>query len=242
MTPSSKKLIVRCPGCESLNADFGMAVESAVTYHLKLSGYSTATGSSKNQPVTFKITPADAVLTIDQNEYSTQSGVAQVMLSPGEHTYAVFAPGYNVQGSKFMVYENNNNKIIVELEAKTQTAGNLEVLPVVEETKVFDVVEQMPRFPGDNGNGAVLNGWLSKNLIYPPIAEKNGIKGRVICQFVIERDGSITDLEIVRSVDPSLDQEAVRVIKAMPKWIPGKQNGSSVRVKFTLPIIFTLHN
>ncbi|MDE5783462.1 MAG: DUF1566 domain-containing protein, partial [Prevotella sp.] len=126
MTPSSKKLIVRCPGCESLNADFGMAVESAVTYHLKLSGYSTATGSSKNQPVTFKITPADAVLTIDQNEYPTQNGVAQVMLSPGEHAYVVVASGYNVQGSKFMVYENNNNKIIVELEAKTQTADNLQ--------------------------------------------------------------------------------------------------------------------
>ncbi|MDE6689885.1 MAG: hypothetical protein K2J86_08430, partial [Prevotella sp.] len=126
MTPSSKKLIVRCPGCESLNADFGMAVESAVTYHLKLSGYSTATGGSKNQPVTFKITPNDAVLTIDQNEYPTQNGVAQIMLSPGEHAYVVVAPGYNVQGSKFMVYENNNNKIFVELEPKTQTAGNLQ--------------------------------------------------------------------------------------------------------------------
>ncbi|MDE5784652.1 MAG: DUF1566 domain-containing protein [Prevotella sp.] len=126
MTPSSKKLIVRCPNSELLDVDFGTGVESAVTYRLKLSGYSTATGSSKNQPVTFKITPADAVLTIDQNEYPTQNGVAQVMLSPGEHAYVVVASGYNVQGSKFMVYENNNNKIIVELEAKTQTAGNLQ--------------------------------------------------------------------------------------------------------------------
>lgn len=117
-----------------------------------------------------------------------------------------------------------------------------EVPPAVEETKVFDVVEQMPRFPGDNGDGAVLNGWLGKNLRYPPIAEENGIKGRVVCQFVVERDGSITDIKVVRSVDPSLDKEAVRVIKAMPKWIPGKQNGSSVRVKFTLPVTFTLQN
>lgn len=117
-----------------------------------------------------------------------------------------------------------------------------EVPPAVEETKVFDVVEQMPRFPGDNGDGAVLNGWLGKNLRYPPIAEENGIKGRVVCQFVVERDGSITDIKVVKSVDPSLDKEAVRVIKAMPKWIPGKQNGSSVRVKFTLPVTFTLQN
>ena len=117
-----------------------------------------------------------------------------------------------------------------------------EVPPAVEETKVFDVVEQMPRFPGDNGDGAVLNSWLSKNLRYPPIAEENGIKGRVVCQFVVERDGSISDIRVVRSVDPSLDKEAVRVIKAMPKWIPGKQNGSSVRVKFTLPVTFTLQS
>ena len=117
-----------------------------------------------------------------------------------------------------------------------------EVPPAVEETKVFDVVEQMPRFPGDNGDGAVLNSWLSKNLRYPPIAEENGIKGRVVCQFVVERDGSISDIRVVRSVDPSLDKEAVRVIKAMPKGIPGKQNGSSVRVKFTLPVTFTLQS
>ena len=117
-----------------------------------------------------------------------------------------------------------------------------EVPPAVEETKVFDVVEQMPRFPGDNGDGAVLNSWLNKNLRYPPIAEENGIKGRVVCQFVVERDGSISDIRVVRSVDPSLDKEAVRVIKAMPKWIPGKQNGSSVRVKFTLPVTFTLQS
>ena len=117
-----------------------------------------------------------------------------------------------------------------------------EVPPAVEETKVFDVVEQMPRFPGDNGDGAVLNSWLSKNLRYPPIAEENGIKGRVVCQFVVERDGSISDIRVVKSVDPSLDKEAVRVIKAMPKWIPGKQNGSSVRVKFTLPVTFTLQS
>jgi protein TonB len=114
-----------------------------------------------------------------------------------------------------------------------------EVPPAVEETKVFDVVEQMPQFKG--GDAALMD-YLQKNLRYPPIAEENGIKGRVICQFVVERDGSITDIKVVRSVDPSLDKEAVRVIKAMPKWTPGKQNGSAVRVKFTLPVTFTLQS
>ena len=112
-----------------------------------------------------------------------------------------------------------------------------EVPPAVEETKVFDVVEQMPTFKG--GDDALM-AYLHKAIRYPAIAEENGIQGRVVCTFVVERDGGITDVKVVRSVDPSLDKEAVRVLKAMPKWIPGKQNGSAVRVKFTLPVTFKL--
>lgn len=111
------------------------------------------------------------------------------------------------------------------------------VKPKEEENKVFDVVEQMPSFPG--GNSALM-AYLSKSIKYPPIAEENGIQGRVICTFVVERDGSVTDVRIAKSVDPSLDKEAQRVVSAMPKWIPGKQNGQSVRVKYTLPVTFRL--
>ena len=106
-----------------------------------------------------------------------------------------------------------------------------------EETKVFDVVEQMPSFPG--GDKALFE-YLSKNIKYPVVAEENGIQGRVIVTFVVERDGSITDVRVVKSVDPSLDKEAQRVVKSMPRWIPGKQNGSSVRVKYTVPVAFKL--
>jgi len=109
--------------------------------------------------------------------------------------------------------------------------------PKEEETKVFDVVEQMPEFPG--GQGALFE-YLSKNIKYPVVAEENGIQGRVIVTFVVERDGSITDVKVVKSVDPSLDKEAQRVVRSMPKWIPGKQNGSAVRVKFTVPVTFRL--
>ena len=109
--------------------------------------------------------------------------------------------------------------------------------PKEEETKVFDVVEVMPSFPG--GQGALFE-WLSKNIKYPVVAEENGVQGRVIVSFVVERNGSITDVQVVKSVDPSLDKEAVRVVKAMPHWIPGKQNGSAVRVKFTVPVTFRL--
>jgi protein TonB len=112
-----------------------------------------------------------------------------------------------------------------------------EVPPAVEETKVFDVVEQMPSFKG--GDAALME-WLSKNIKYPVVAEENGIQGRVVATFVVERDGSITDGKIVKSVDPSLDKEAVRVLKSMPKWIPGKQNGQAVRVKYTVPVTFRL--
>jgi len=109
--------------------------------------------------------------------------------------------------------------------------------PAEEETKVFDVVEQMPEFPG--GQGALLK-WINDNIRYPSIAEENGIQGRVVCTFVVERDGSVTDVQVARSVDPSLDKEAVRVLKKMPHWIPGKQNGSAVRVKYTVPVTFRL--
>lgn len=103
--------------------------------------------------------------------------------------------------------------------------------------EIFVVVEEMPEFPG--GQAALMK-FLSDNIRYPVIAQENGIQGRVICSFVVERDGSITDVQVVRGVDPSLDKEAVRVIQSMPKWKPGKQRGKPVRVRFTLPIVFRL--
>ena len=114
---------------------------------------------------------------------------------------------------------------------------NEPVKPKEEENKVFDVVEQMPSFPGGM---AALMAYLQKSIKYPPVAEENGIQGRVVCTFVVERDGSVTDVRVAKSVDPSLDKEAVRVVSAMPRWIPGKQNGQSVRVKYTLPVTFRL--
>ena len=103
--------------------------------------------------------------------------------------------------------------------------------------KVFDVVEEMPHFPG---GPAALQAFLSSNTKYPVVAQENGVQGRVIVSFVVERDGSITDVKVVRSVDPSLDREATRVVKSMPRWSPGKQNGSAVRVKYTVPVLFRL--
>lgn len=106
-----------------------------------------------------------------------------------------------------------------------------------EENKIFEVVEQMPKFPG--GDAALLS-YLSSHTNYPTVAAENGVQGRVVVGFVVERDGSVSDVKILRSVDPSLDKEAMRVVKSMPKWTPGKQNGSAVRVKFQVPVSFKL--
>lgn len=106
--------------------------------------------------------------------------------------------------------------------------------PPKADNKVFDVVEQMPTF---NGN---VNEYLNKNVRYPAVAAENGVQGRVVIQFVVERDGSITDVTVAKSVDPSLDKEAARVVSSMPRWNPGRQNGSEVRVKYTVPVTFRL--
>ena len=109
--------------------------------------------------------------------------------------------------------------------------------PKPEPEKVFEVVEQMPSFPG--GDKALMD-FLSNNVKYPVVAQENGVQGRVVISFVVEKDGSVTDVRVVRSVDPSLDKEAARVVKSMPRWIPGKQNGAAVRVKYNVPVSFRL--
>jgi tonB family C-terminal domain len=111
--------------------------------------------------------------------------------------------------------------------------------PKVEENKVFDMVEEMPSFPG--GQAALMQ-FLLSNTHYPAVAQENGVQGRVTVSFVVEKDGSITDVQVARSADPSLDKEAIRVVKSMPRWTPGRQNGSTVRVKFNVPVTFRLNN
>ncbi len=106
-----------------------------------------------------------------------------------------------------------------------------------DEGQIFEVVEQNPSFPG--GEKALMD-YLYKNLKYPAVAQDNGIQGRVLVQFVVNKDGSIVDPKVLRSVDPSLDKEAMRVVTSMPKWTPGKQRGKPVRVRFTLPVTFRL--
>jgi protein TonB len=107
----------------------------------------------------------------------------------------------------------------------------------VAEPEIFTIVEEMPGFPGGE---AKLFEYLGKETKFPPMARDAGIQGTVFVRFVVYEDGAIKDVTVVRSVHPALDEEAIRVIKAMPKWKPGKQRGKPVRVQYNLPIKFIL--
>ena len=110
---------------------------------------------------------------------------------------------------------------------------------VVEEEAIpFQLVETKPGFMGGDANA--FSKWVNERLQYPEIAKENGIQGRVLLQFVVGADGSVSNVKVVRGVDPSLDKEAVRVVQSSPKWSPGKQRDRAVKVTYTFPVIFQL--
>ena len=125
----------------------------------------------------------------------------------------------------------------------SEDAVVIESAPVVEEAvaeeEIFMVVEDMPKFQGGDIN--TFRKWVFDHLKYPSIAQENGITGKVVTSFVVEKDGSLTNVEILASPDKSLSDEAARVLKMTPKWTPGKQRNSPVRVKYSLPIDFKLN-
>ena len=110
---------------------------------------------------------------------------------------------------------------------------------VIEEEAIpFQLVETRPSFNGGDANE--FSKWVNSRLEYPEIAKENGVQGRVTLQFTVEKDGSVTNVKVVRGVDPSLDKEAVKVVSSSPKWTPGKQRDRAVRVTYTFPVIFQL--
>ena len=125
-------------------------------------------------------------------------------------------------------------KVEVKAETGEDTAQSKSAEPT---DKVYEVVEQMPTFKG--GDAALMK-YLSENIRYPEAAEKAGEQGRVVVSFTVEKDGTVADVKVARSVTPTLDAEAVRVIKAMPKWVPGKQDDQFVRVRYNVPVSFKL--
>lgn len=125
-------------------------------------------------------------------------------------------------------------EIVPKIEKPIQEAPKIEAPKAEVENKIFTVAEQMPTFKGN------VNQWLSSHIQYPAVAAENGIQGRVIVKFVVGRDGSVSQAQIARGVDPALDREALRVVNSMPRWNPGMNNGQPANVWFTLPITFKL--
>ncbi len=150
-----------------------------------------------------------------------------------------YAKHFNADTSNGIIFVNtkeyvkNGKKEIVSIHVTAKEPQEEEAEP----KGVFDVVEQMPEFPG----GAVeMMKFLSENVKYPEAAMKAGTQGRVLATFIVEADGTVTNIKVVKKVSDEIDAEAVRVIKAMPKWKPGMQNGKVVRVKYTIPVTFRL--
>ena len=205
--------------------------------------------------VAFEYTTRDYVET--DVVYSTSSFVSEeevVPITQPIFTAAPPPPAEAPQVAEILDIVDNNTEIVEEEIESTESTTDAVSGPVAhvsgpamgppaatqeegDEGEVFEIVEQNPMFPG--GNEALMK-WLSKNLKYPASAQENGIQGRVLVQFVVNKDGSIVEPKVLRSVDPALDKEALRVVSAMPKWQPGKQRGKTVRVRFTLPVTFRL--
>lgn len=173
-------------------------------------------------------------------EVTTQAdGSFEFKASPKAKLLFLYQDGNKKKGISFtderLPKENKTNWTIVYNEKWNEV---MQSDPGTPDNPIFEVVEHMPEFTG--GGMPALMEYLSKNIKYPEAAMKKGIQGRGIVQFVVEKDRSITNVKILRGVDPELDKEAVRVVSAMPKWKPGTQRGEAVRVRFTVPVMFRL--
>ena len=169
-------------------------------------------------------------------DYQYQTPHKKQIIKKGKKAATIKADG----GNEIVVIERTVTPQNTECNATLSEREPVEMpngMEVDKTKKAFDVVEQMPQYPG---GPAALMQFLAQNIRYPEAAHKAGIQGRVIANFVVEKDGSITEGRIVKSVSPELDAEALRVINSMPNWIPGMQNGEAVRVKYTIPVTFQL--
>lgn len=138
-----------------------------------------------------------------------------------------------VDDNMFVNLEENNSG--VQIMNYVEDVKNEEI---EEEAIPFALVEEKPKFNGGDANE--FSKWVNQNLVYPEIAKENGVQGRVTMQFTVNPDGSVSNVKVLRGVDTSLDQEAVRVIQMSPKWLPGKQRDRAVKVTYTFPVIFQL--
>ena len=173
------------------------------------------------------VVPVAALLAVACGQKSEKAAEAEEPL-----TAVVEVPGATPESEPVAVPEDTPEVTVVGYAGDADKPA-----PKAATGKIYEVVEQMPRFPG--GDAALMQ-FLSKNIKYPKEAENAKQEGRVIANFVVEEDGSVSNVKVVKSVSPLLDAEALRVLGLMPRWEPGQQNGKPVRVKYTVPITFRL--
>ena len=227
-------------------------------YHLLQLSYQTPDYKLSNK---FNILPLKKrIIMMNQKKSSKSTALKYLLIAPLTFSLVVISNAESLAG-KASELVNNPVAVVSENVSKIQAVAEKQIVVSLPEQHteimeqevvqpkdtvkaepddvIFMVVEQMPKFPG--GDQALFK-YLSENVRYPVNAQKNGIQGRVICQFVIDREGKVTAVEVVRGVDRDLDLEALRVVKEMPAWEPGLQKGKAVRVKYALPINFRLND
>lgn len=199
------------------------------------------------QPITGAIdiisTPAMAEIIIDGKAVGrTPISLSDILI--GSHNITLSKSGYNSYSQTITIVEGQSvtlNATLTEQSKQTQTVPASKpqaTTSVKDSSPTFTATEQMPQFMG--GDLRSFQIWVSQRLVYPPIAQENGIQGRVIVQFIIEKDGSLSNIKVLSSPDSSLSKEAVRVVSSSPKWTPGRQNGEAVRVQYRIPVGFRL--
>ena len=205
---------------------------------------------AKNKPITFQVvfSPEDSpiagvpVLIVETGKpvksAETDKDGKFVLDNPvvgSLVTFTVVNYSKGIRITKDMVAKGD----VVKVAFEANRSGKKEPEGTPDSNKAYDVVDEMPQFPG--GPYALFE-FISKNIQYPKEAEDANLQGRVIVSFVVEKDGSVSNAKVVRPIDPLLDAEALRVVNSMPKWIPGKQNGEAIRIKYTVPVTFRLED
>src|SRR5690554_5942980 len=209
-----------------------------------IKGTNEGTISDSNGSFQLKVPSKEGSLVISFVGYKTVELALNRLSNLNGETTTEIPVVFRLQGDNIEPYAGPtpDNAVVVVGYGSAKAATNIAPPPPPRRNssdEIFMVVEEQPEFPG--GNEALMK-YISDNIKYPADAVSKGIQGRVITNFVVERDGTLTDVQVARGVDPSLDKEAIRLIESMPRWIPGKQRGEVIRVRFALPVVFRLQN
>ncbi len=206
-------------------------------YHLLGLAYHKAAATIYNN---FNVLPLKKRIRMMNKQRSKSIGQLKYLLFiPVAALLAAACAGNSEPKTAIVMDKDGTREVVID----EQTVEQMEEMAAKQDkvakgnSEVYDMVEQAPQFPG--GPQALMK-WLGENLRYPVAAQEAGVQGRVICQFVIQADGTIGETKIMRGVSPELDAEAIRVVKAMPAWTPGMQDGQAVNVRYTLPVTFRL--